>query len=158
MSRRWNTSAWARIFIFSHCLKTYPPDKDSLPPLHQSPGFHCAFLLPYPVNIGKPSTPDGTGLFFEIVAAVYEPVGINVRYEIVPWIREKQADAMLCVVKQNIGEGILAPKYPMVVEYTAAVFKKAKLPNWEGIGSLVGKNLIWPLGYVDFQDNDFWPG
>lgn len=104
------------------------------------------------------TNPDGTGLFFEIVAAVYEPVGIKVRYEIVPWkraqyrVREKQADAMLCVVKQNIGEGILAPKYPMVVEYTAAVFKKAKIPNWEGIGSLAGKNLIWPLGY-DYHKN-----
>ncbi len=104
------------------------------------------------------TNPDGTGLFFEIVAAVYEPVGIKMRYEIVPWkraeymVRENQADAMLCVVKQNLGKGMLAPKYPMVVEYTAAVFKKETIPNWKGIGSLVGKNLIWPLGY-DYHQN-----
>jgi hypothetical protein len=35
---------------------------------------------------------DGTGLFFDIVRSVYEPEGIKMKFEIVPW---KRAELMV---------------------------------------------------------------
>lgn len=101
---------------------------------------------------------DGTGLFFDIVRSVYEPVGIKMEYEFVPWKRaehmvaDNEADAMLCVVEQNISTDMLSPRYPMVVEYTAAVFKKEKIQEWKGIESLADKHLVWLRGY-DYHKN-----
>lgn len=95
---------------------------------------------------------DGTGLFFDIVRSVYEPVGIKMRYEFVPWKRaekmlsSKEADAMLDVHRQNVGDEMLMPKYPMVVDYVVAVFKKGRF-GWKGPESLSGKNAIWLRGY-----------
>ncbi len=97
---------------------------------------------------------DGTGLFFEIVKKVYEPDGIQVSYEFVPWKRAQKmvaqgdADAMLSVWKEHADkEGQIIPKYPMFVEYTAALFLKGKFPEWKGIESLSGKEVVWLRGY-----------
>lgn len=100
---------------------------------------------------------DGTGFFFDIMRSVYEPVGIKLQYEIVPWKRAKhlvasgKADAMLCVAEQNIGKQ-LVPKYPMIVDYTSVVFKKDRIKEWKGVETLDGKYAIWRLGY-DFHMN-----
>ncbi|WP_207681881.1 substrate-binding periplasmic protein [Desulfonema magnum] len=101
---------------------------------------------------------DGTGLFFDIVRKVYEPVGIKMKHEIVPWehaetmVGSGKADAMLSVAVQNIGKEMLAPKYPMVIEYTVAVFKKSKIGEWRGLETLGGRQAIWIHGY-DFHKN-----
>jgi polar amino acid transport system substrate-binding protein len=107
---------------------------------------------------------DGSGLFFDIVRHVYEPAGIRMEYEIVPWKRAirmltyKEADAMLCAIRHTIAKAdLLAPKYPMVVDNTVAVFKKEKIKEWKGTDTLKGKNLIWMLGY-DLHKNQKFRG
>lgn len=106
---------------------------------------------------------DGTGLFFDIVRSVYEPVGIKMDHEIVSWeraeymVKRNRADAMLCVAEQNIGKDVLAPQYPMSVEYTGAVFKKGAITEWKGVESLAGKQVIWMRGY-DFHKNPYMEG
>ncbi len=102
---------------------------------------------------------DGTGLFFEIVRKVYEPIGIKMTYRIIPWKRAErmvianQADAMLCVFLYNVNKmRLLAPEHPMFVDYTAAVFKKDKIREWNGVETLRGKRVIWIRGY-DFHKN-----
>ncbi|MBD3327484.1 hypothetical protein GF339_23065, partial [candidate division KSB3 bacterium] len=93
---------------------------------------------------------DGTGVWFEIVRAVYEPVGITMTYEFAPWKRameqvaSAEADAFL---GEYESETFLMPRYPLDVERTAVVFKKGTVPTWEGSPSLVGKNVVWLRGY-----------
>jgi polar amino acid transport system substrate-binding protein len=99
---------------------------------------------------------DGSGLFFDIVRAVYEPLGIKMEFEIVPWERAmqligaKQADALLAVYSGN--EGQIVPKYPLYLDCITAVFKKATIKDWQGRTTLNGKSAIWLRGY-GYQDD-----
>ena len=99
---------------------------------------------------------DGTGLYFDVIKAVYEPVGIKVEFELVPWKRaqkmvKEKADAL-------VGEyflpkaGYLYPKWPIDVEDLTILFKKGKIAEWKGEASLENKKVAWIRGY-DFQEN-----
>ena len=98
---------------------------------------------------------DGSGLFFELIRKIYEPCGLKMTYEIMPWkraedmINKKHADAMLCARNRK---GRLTTKYPMFVEYTAVVFKKDNIKKWEGINTLNKKKVIWIRGYDFHKD------
>jgi polar amino acid transport system substrate-binding protein len=93
---------------------------------------------------------DGTGLWFEIVRAVYEPVGIHMSYEIMPWKRAMdqvmsgKADAML---GEYDNKDLVMPRYPLDVERTGVVFKKDTISTWTGVTSLAGKTVVWLRGY-----------
>ncbi|GBC62113.1 ABC transporter substrate-binding protein [Desulfonema ishimotonii] len=99
---------------------------------------------------------DGSGLIFDIVRSVYEPVGIKMDYKLVPWKRAEamlssnRADAMLSARKRK---DRLTPEYPMWTEYTAAVFRKDNITAWSGIKTLEGRKAIWLRGY-DFHTDD----
>jgi polar amino acid transport system substrate-binding protein len=97
---------------------------------------------------------DGTGLYFDVLKAVYEPEGIQIKFELVPWKRaqamvKKTADA---IVGETImpEEDYLYPKWPIDVEEVTAIFKKAKVAEWKGEASLENKTVSWIRGY-DFQ-------
>lgn len=96
---------------------------------------------------------DGSGLFFDLIRKVYEPSGIKMTYEIMPWkraemmISQKKADAMLCARKLKER---LTTKYPMFVEHTAVIFRKDNIKNWIGFDTLKDKNVVWIRGY-DFH-------
>ncbi len=96
---------------------------------------------------------NGTGIFFEIVKAVYEPAGIKMEWTITTWnraermIKSGKADARLAVARTS--EDQLMPRYPLYVDYTAVVFTKGAL-DWQGLQSLDGKRAVWPRGY-DFH-------
>ncbi|MCP4352277.1 MAG: hypothetical protein GY795_43015, partial [Desulfobacterales bacterium] len=107
------------------------------------------------INIVTPSwkaqtNRDGTGLYFDIVRSVYEPVNIKMEYNFVPWaraekmIKGKKADAMLCASEKK---DRLTPKYPMIVENISALFRKENI-KWEGLKSLNGKSAVWLRGYA----------
>lgn len=93
---------------------------------------------------------DGTGLFFEMIRKVYEPVGIKMEFEIVPWnrashmVEKQEADAMFCVLQDS---KFLIPQYPLFVDYTAVLFKKENIHEWKGLETLQGKTAVWPRGY-----------
>ena len=93
---------------------------------------------------------DGTGLFFEIVRAVYKPLGIELKYHIMPWkrasymVENQKADAMFCVLQDS---KFLIPQYPLFVDYTAVLFKKENIREWKGLETLQGKTAAWPRGY-----------
>jgi polar amino acid transport system substrate-binding protein len=98
---------------------------------------------------------DGTGLFFDIIRKVYEPSGIRMKFEIMPWKRceemigANQADVIPAAYKDDPG-GVY-PKYPLYVDYTTAVFKKSRIKEWKGLQTLKEKNVIWLRGY-NFHD------
>ena len=93
---------------------------------------------------------DGTGLFFEIVRAVYEPFGIKLKHDIMPWkrasymVKNRETDAMLCVLQDS---EFLIPQYPLFVDYTVVLFKKKNIREWKGLETLQGKTAAWPRGY-----------
>jgi len=97
---------------------------------------------------------DGTGLFFDILRAVYTPSGIKMEFTLAPWkrcrvhVNSGLADAMLAVWKNHADEqDQLTPRYPIFVEEVIAVFKKASLISWEGIHTLDYKRAVWMRGY-----------
>jgi len=100
---------------------------------------------------------DGSGIYFDIVREVYEPVGIKMTYKFVPWERaehmleSKEADAMVSALRRKER---LTPEYPMWMEYTAVVFRKDNIKDWKGIESLRGKRALWIRGY-DFHTTQY---
>ena len=97
---------------------------------------------------------DGTGLYFDVIKAVYESEGIKIEFELVPWKRaqslvKKTADA---IVGETMlpDEDYLYPQWPIDVEEVAVIFKTAKGGEWKGEASLQNKTVGWIRGY-DFQ-------
>ncbi len=103
---------------------------------------------------------DGTGLFFEIVKAVYEPAGIKVAYSFAPWkramqmVNKKEADAWLCVWAGDVEkQKQLRPEWPIFVECIGVIFPRDRIPDFKGLESLAGKKGLWLRGY-DFISQD----
>lgn len=97
---------------------------------------------------------DGTGLYFDVIKAVYESEGIQIAFELLPWKRaqalvKKTADA---IIGETIlpEEDYLYPEWPIDVEEVSVIFKKATLAEWKGEASLENKTVGWIRGY-DFQ-------
>ena len=94
---------------------------------------------------------DGTGVYWDLFRAVYEPAGIKVEFEIVPYIRatkmvqNKQVDAVVGVYEDEF-EPALFPKWHFDYDVVAAVFKKGKVDQWAKEESLDGK-IGWIRGY-----------
>lgn len=93
---------------------------------------------------------DGSGLYWKIIKKVYEPAGIKMSFEMVPYMRsvqmvkQKEADAW---VGSYIDEedGVLYPKWHFDADIVWAVFKKGG--SFEGKESLQGKQVGWIRGY-----------
>jgi len=97
---------------------------------------------------------DGTGLYFDVIKAVYEPEGIQIVFQLLPWKRaqslvKKTADA---IVGETIlpEEDYLYPEWPIDVEEVTVMFKKTAIAEWKGEASLENKTVGWIRGY-DFQ-------
>lgn len=129
------------------------------------PGFGGEASKIETIHVVTPSWPDqtnedGTGLFFDIVRGVYEPEGIKMTYEILPWKRAEvmidrdRADAMVDVLRNN---AVLTPKHPMNVLPQYAAFKRERIGKWEGVKSLDGMRVIWFRGY-DYHKNPHLSG
>lgn len=96
---------------------------------------------------------DGTGLYWDIFRAIYEPEGIKVNPKTVPWNR-----AMKMVSKyrtynaivgeyRNTDEQVIFPIYPIDVEYMSVLSKKQNGANWGGLKSLSGRTVGWIKDY-----------
>lgn len=114
---------------------------------------------------------DGTGVYFDIIRSVYEPSGIQLKFEIVPWnraismVKNHQADALpggyFVGDREDVDD--LFPRHPIDTEIASAVYKKDKIKDWQGPESLSGKKVLWLRGYnydkylnvkVDFDEID----
>ena len=95
---------------------------------------------------------DGTGLYWDIFRAVYEPVGIKTKFIIrsykgsVSLVKKEKADAAVGIYP-NVIPGALFSKYPFVKDYVLVLFKKHKLIQWNGQESLKNKIVAWMKGY-----------
>jgi polar amino acid transport system substrate-binding protein len=95
---------------------------------------------------------DGTGLYWDIFRAVYEPVGIKTKFIIrsykgsVSLVKKKKADAAVGIYPDVIQDAMFS-KYPFVKDYVLVLFKKDRLNYWDGQESLKNKIVAWIKGY-----------
>lgn len=95
---------------------------------------------------------DGSGFYFDLLRAVYEPLGIAVRPNVVPYSRSVKlvesyrAD---CWVASYLHEEEFPvyPKNHFDLDIVSVLFKSEKTPNWQGELSLEGKRVGWVRGY-----------
>ncbi|MCR8922019.1 transporter substrate-binding domain-containing protein [Dasania sp. GY-MA-18] len=84
------------------------------------------------------SNHDGSGLYFEIIKAVYEPVGIAVKFSIEPFKRARHStvqhhhDVVIGTYSQaDRGNNLLlTPHYPINTERVLAIYHKDSTLNW----------------------------
>jgi len=96
---------------------------------------------------------DGTGLYWDILRAVYEPEG----YKIKPIIRSYQGavalvenesvDGMIGAYKDEIQLGLYPEKY-FAVDIVQALYMKNSGIDWRGINTIKGKRIGWVEGYA----------
>ena len=95
---------------------------------------------------------DGTGLYWDIFRAVYEPVGIKTKFIIqsyngsVSLVKKSRVDAAVGIYPEPI-KGALFSQFPFVKDYVLALFKKNRLEQWNGQESLQYKRVAWIKGY-----------
>ncbi len=102
---------------------------------------------------------DGSGLYLDITRAIYEPLGIRVDVDFMPFTRamftieNQSADAMYGTYSEEIERKpfLLTPENPIDVEQTIAIFKRDRIGQWQGETSLKEKELAWVRGY-DYDD------
>ena len=95
---------------------------------------------------------DGTGLYWDIIRAVYEPIGIKTKFIIqsydgsVRLVKKNRVDADVGIYPDTI-RGTLFSQYPFVKDYILVLFKKGKRIDWNGQESLQNKTVAWIKGY-----------
>lgn len=94
---------------------------------------------------------DGTGLYWDIFRAIYEPEGIRVSFLIrsyadsVNLIKEKGTDAMVGAYAHEVTEGIY-PKHHFAVDVVQAITRKSSV-KWQGQQTMQGNKVGWIKGY-----------
>ena len=95
---------------------------------------------------------DGTGLYWDIFRAVYEPIGIKTKFIIqsyngsVSLVKKNKADAAV-VIDSNVIPGAVCSKYPFAKDYVLVLFKKRKVNPWVGQETLKNKKVAWIEGF-----------
>jgi len=103
-------------------------------------------------ELANATNKDGTGLYWDIFRAVYEPVGIKTRFIIrsykgsVSLVKRNQADAAVGIHPESI-QGALSSRYPFVKDYLLVLFKKNKVNQWKGQETLKNKKIGWLKGF-----------
>jgi polar amino acid transport system substrate-binding protein len=96
---------------------------------------------------------DGTGLYWDIFRAVYEPLGIKTKFIIqsydgsVKLVKKNQVDAAVGIYPDRV-QGTLFSQFPFVKDYVLVLFKKNKLNQWNGLESIQNKKVAWIKGYA----------
>lgn len=102
---------------------------------------------------------DGSGLAWDILRQVFEPAGVSLSFQIVPYTRSiglvqrGEADAWLGSYRDEVTEQILYPQWHYDADRISALgLASQPLPTLQNIGSY---RLAWMRGY-DYQD--YLPG
>ncbi len=106
---------------------------------------------------------DGSGLYWDIMRAIYEPQGIKVKTRIVPWNRAIKMVSIYRTYNAIVGEysdsaeAVIFPKYPIDVEYMVTLSKNSFAHTWKDATSLTHKRVAWFKDYelIDPKDRDF---
>ena len=96
---------------------------------------------------------NGSGYFFELINAVYQPLGYHIEYHICPWKRcirsvlDGRADITIGLYDDEVGEAamLLLPRYPINLEKVFVAFKQNT--PWQGASSLRDQKVVELRGY-----------
>ena len=103
---------------------------------------------------------DGTGLYHEILSAVFTPYDIRVEHRYtnanrgLHLIRKGLADLYTCSVSTLEFKDLMLARYPMYEGKFYAVYKKTRINKWQGTVSLTDKRVVWRRGYYSPQEFD----
>ncbi|MDD1793974.1 transporter substrate-binding domain-containing protein [Enterovibrio makurazakiensis] len=95
---------------------------------------------------------DGSGLYFDIMREVFEPLGYKLNFLTTTYSRSVylvQSKKMHAFLGSYIDEqeNVLYPYWHFDAEQVAAVYKYTVIPEWQGEQSLHGKTVAWVKGY-----------
>ena len=99
---------------------------------------------------------DGSGLYWDIFRAVYEPVGYVVEPEIRSYqgsinnLKLKRSDVMVGAYLDEIDD-VIYPKNYFAVDIVQVIYPKNRRFKWEGLNSIKDSNVSWIDGY-SFDD------
>lgn len=99
---------------------------------------------------------DGSGLYFDIMRKVFEPLGYTIKTVTTTYSRSiylVQAEKMDVFLGSYIDEQekILYPYWHYDIEQISAVYKDSVIPVWNGEETLKGRSVGWIKGY-DYHD------
>ena len=99
------------------------------------------------------STEDGVGYYHDILNAVYKSSGDSLKFTYVPYARSlkmlehDQVDIALGVTATDTPEGAVTLDFPVELDSAVIVFLKGSFPDWKGLSSLDGRNVIAKIEY-----------
>jgi len=95
---------------------------------------------------------DGSGLYLDLVRAIYQPLGYELNIHMVPYkrsldmIRHGGGDLALGVYEQEVDD-LRYPRYAMFADDVAALMKEQWAAGWQGEQSLSNQNVVWQRGW-----------
>ena len=104
---------------------------------------------------------DGNGFYFELIRKIYQPLGYDIRFKILPFRRAasqiNQGSADILLVEEHvsklasnelyIAEDLRSPRYPMDNSIVTALFLKQSNISWQQIKDQQRYHLSWIRGY-----------
>ena len=96
---------------------------------------------------------DGTGLYWDILRAVYEPLGIKTKFVIQPYngsvklVTKNRVDVAVGIYPDLI-KGAHFSQFPIVKDYVLVLFKKNRINVWNGQKSMQYQEVAWIQGYA----------
>jgi len=105
---------------------------------------------------------DGSGLYFDLLRAVYQPLGIDLCFRIVPFnrvvlmLRNQTIDAAVAFYEEEDARSIgwdfyTTSRHAIGVERLIALFNKGAIDRWQYPQSLAHLRVAWIDGYGFFQ-------
>ncbi|MBW8189744.1 transporter substrate-binding domain-containing protein [Neiella marina] len=94
---------------------------------------------------------DGSGLYHEILDRIFDPLGIPLIRQYMPWkralasVEAGSADMTGAVVYSS---ECLLSSYPVIKDIESVLFKPHKIEPWLGVDSLRDKSGVWVRGYT----------
>ena len=98
---------------------------------------------------------DGSGYTFDVLRAIYQPLGYSLEIEFCHWracvlaVMQGRGDLVAGISQADvqISDKLQRPDYPTHFERVAVAFKSKRFPNWQGTADLAGKRIVQHKGF-----------
>jgi len=110
------------------------------------------------IVIGEPfpkaTQADGTGVQFEVVKAIFQPLGYEIKFSVYPYkraihlVENNQADMIVGIYKFATKK-LKFPHHPQDADRMVAIFLKSKNIQWQGIKTLANTNIASTPGFEE---------
>jgi hypothetical protein len=102
------------------------------------------------------TSPDGQGLYHDLIRAAFKSEGASIKHQEVPakrgriMLSEGHADIYMCGTIPL--KGVQMAELPMYEGEFHALFLTRMVPDWSGMASLKDRKLVWRIGYYSPRD------